>query len=420
MAKINNRKSEARTAIVARFSLGGLVVFGLLLALAGGLLTAGLMTVYAKSTFGKDLRLGTGASGTAEKSPPWGDLIESEIDVERPGEFAATEVNTNRVPIWIFAKMSPGQARALMVSCGLTAAQVESAMSPGHSSVNGADTVVRPDDELVLSLTPEVRAKLYNELGAWEANHYMHFPFCFPKEKVGEWLEGSGLSPGLIARITNLMYLRGEKMCFSDLELAARSLTSETERVAMVKALSRQPAILVRVHIGPQTDVDRMLNYWKRGLQVSDARPLLESIKRLDDGGNISLLYLLPRFARERLYTYPPAAKSDIPMDCHWTSLNFFNETPDNRFGDAAYTARYLTDNFYLVPKADHYGDIVLVLNKEGNAIHSVVYLADDIVFTKNGNNYTQPWMLMRLKDVLSDYSGASPARTIVYRSKNS
>jgi hypothetical protein len=60
-----------------------------------------------------------------------------------------------------------------------------------------------------------------------------------------------------------------------------------------------------------------------------------------------------------------------------------------------------------------------LVLNKDGNAIHSVVYLADDIVFTKNGNNYAQPWMLMRLKDVLSDYSGANPARTIVYRSKN-
>ena len=49
-----------------------------------------------------------------------------------------------------------------------------------------------------------------------------------------------------------------------------------------------------------------------------------------------------------------------------------------------------------------------------------MVYLADDIVFTKNGNNATQPWMLMRLKDVLTDYSGEGPARTVVYRSKNS
>jgi hypothetical protein len=313
----------------------------------------------------------------------------------------------------------PEQTRALMVSCGLSAEQVERAMSPERCSVIGADTVVKPDDELVLSLTPEVRGKLYQELAAWEPNHYMRYPFCFPKQKVADWFEGAKLSPDLIARITKLMYLRGETMCFSDFELVIHSLPSQAERVAVVKALSRQPAILVRVHIGPETDVDRILNYWQRGSEVSDARPLLESVKRLDSGGNISLLYLLPRFARERLYTYPPTKSNDVSMDCHWTSLNFFNETPDNRFADAAYTARYLTDNFYPVPKADRYGDIVLVLNKDGNAIHSVVYLADDIVFTKNGNNYAQPWMLMRLKDVLSDYSGANPARTIVYRSKN-
>jgi hypothetical protein len=59
-------------------------------------------------------------------------------------------------------------------------------------------------------------------------------------------------------------------------------------------------------------------------------------------------------------------------------------------------------------------------LDKNGNSIHSAVYLADDIVFTKNGNNYAQPWMLMHLKDLLAEYSRDSAPEIIVYRNKNS
>jgi hypothetical protein len=100
--------------------------------------------------------------------------------------------------------------------------------------------------------------------------------------------------------------------------------------------------------------------------------------------------------------------------------MNFFNDTPDNRFADPAYTVQYLSTNFYRVAKPSLYGDIVLVLNEQGNAIHSAVYLAEDVVFTKNGNNYAQPWMLMRLKDLLLDYCGDAPAHLAIYRNKSS
>jgi hypothetical protein len=33
---------------------------------------------------------------------------------------------------------------------------------------------------LVISLSPEVRARLYGELGKDPANAYMRFPVCFP------------------------------------------------------------------------------------------------------------------------------------------------------------------------------------------------------------------------------------------------
>jgi hypothetical protein len=198
-----------------------------------------------------------------------------------------------------------------------------------------------------------------------------------------------------------------------------RGLDSEQEKLNLVKALSRQKGLLVKVRIRPDADVDKLLGYWARGIQAKDARPLLESIKRLPEGGIVSLLYVLPKFARERLYTFPlPPKPNDPPIDCHWTTMNFFNETPDDRFGQPAYTVEYLRTNCYTVAKANQYGDIVLVLDEKGNGIHSAVYLADDILFTKNGNNYTQPWMLMRLNELVASYSTRTPAKVSVYRRK--
>src|SRR5262249_14260033 len=111
--------------------------------------------------------------------------------------------------------------------------------------------------------------------------------------------------------------------------------------------------------------------------------------------------------------------EGDTAMDCHWTSLNFFNEVPDDRMADSKFAASYLMANYYQVGKPTAYGDIVLLLDANGNAIHSAVYLADDIVFTKNGNNFAQPWMLMRMKDLTSRYVSDQPPRILAYRNKN-
>jgi len=106
-------------------------------------------------------------------------------------------------------------------------------------------------------------------------------------------------------------------------------------------------------------------------------------------------------------------------MDCHWSTMNFFSDTPDNRFTDTAYTSSYIQSNFYQVAVPNLYGDVILILNEKGNAIHSAVYIADDIVFTKNGNNFSQPWMLMRLGDLLARYTADAPPKMLVYRNRS-
>jgi hypothetical protein len=63
-------------------------------------------------------------------------------------------------------------------------------------------------------------------------------------------------------------------------------------------------------------------------------------------------------------------------------------------------------------------GDILLLMNDKNEIKHSAVYLADDLVFTKNGNNYRQPWMIMHIPDLLATYPNSPPMRRIYMRTK--
>ncbi len=105
-------------------------------------------------------------------------------------------------------------------------------------------------------------------------------------------------------------------------------------------------------------------------------------------------------------------------MDCHWTTFNFSNDTPDNHFNDPAYVVEYIRKNFYQIAAPSIYGDVLLLMNDRNEVKHSAVFLADDIVFTKNGNNYRQPWMLMHIPDLLATYPALPPMKPVYIRRK--
>jgi hypothetical protein len=317
--------------------------------------------------------------------------------------------------------MNPDAVRTFMQSSGLSADQIDKALSAACAVYTNSSTVITPDGSLVLSLAPEARAKLYSTLAHFEANELMQFPFCFPGNTFETRVDKTHLSNSTVAALRKLLYRRGDAQCFSDLVMLLHNIPDEADRLQTVKALSHQSAVLMGIRVWPDSDIDKIVNYWgANGVHLVDVRPLLESFKRNPNGGAASIIFFLPPFARQRLYTYPqPSQPGDPTMDCHWSTMNFFNTIPDNRFSDPAYTVNYLKSNFYRIARATAYGDRIFLLNKSGNAIHSAVYLADDIVFTKNGNNYTQPWMLMHLKDLLSEYTYDDPPTVAVYRDKN-
>jgi hypothetical protein len=143
-----------------------------------------------------------------------------------------------------------------------------------------------------------------------------------------------------------------------------------------------------------------------------DIRPMIEGLKRSPRGGTVSLMYLLPPFARERLYTFPARAVPGEPIpDSFWSTFNFSNVEPDNRFLDLAECLRYLDQNFYPIAQPGICGDVLLFKNSKGQIRHSAVYIAADLVFTKNGKNRLTPWVLMRIADLQAMYSNC----TILY-----
>jgi hypothetical protein len=349
--------------------------------------------------------------------PPWGELLEVNVNLEQPEEYLAFELAKSSASVWAFDMGSAEQVRAILLECGFTTTQADVALS--HTEPSETGLKVFPSDDLLLSLTSEVRGKLYGRLSANAANHYMAQPYRILEGGLDEKFRDSGVDRGTVDLVRKLLYPRGKNLCFSDVELVLRRAPDEKTKIALLKALTRQPAVLTRVRIRPETDIDKLLGYWASGsgARAKDVRPLIESLKRLEHGGTISLMYFLPPFARERLYTTPlPTKPGEKGEDCHWSALNFFNATPDDRFSDTAFTSRYIDENCYQIAKPAMLGDLVFLLDEKGGVIHSAVYVADDLVFTKNGINYAQPWILMRMKDLLALYSSLDEPKTLFYR----
>jgi hypothetical protein len=428
MAIKRSGNPEVNGGSAIHFSLTGLVIFSFSLVVSGGLLTlGGMMTVRAHTAGGPSDKVMTAALSQAadvapdgKQTPAWGELVTRQITVERPEEYIGFETQCVQPVTWTFEHLSPENVRTELLDCGLTSSQANRALALQLATNNSVGTIIKPDDDLLFSLSPEVRSKLYGGLGRFGSNHYMQYPFYLPGTNVEEWLGDSKISSATFDKLKRLLYPRGGVQGLSDVEPVVRTTSSEDEKFALFKALSRQHALLVQLHVRPDTDLNQVLSYWGRGLQVKDARPFLESLQRLPGGGSANLVFLLPQFARARLYTFPtPPKPGDPAMDCHWSTMNFFNDPPDNRFCNPDFTVQYLKTNYYAVSRPSLYGDLILVLNDEGNAIHSAVYLADDIVFTKNGNNYSQPWTLLHMKDLAADYSPDGNIKLVFYRNKN-
>ncbi|MFA6542866.1 MAG: hypothetical protein WCS99_00470 [Limisphaerales bacterium] len=349
---------------------------------------------------------------------PWGQVEYVRINIEPPDEFVPVDDRQFEPTRWHFLNYSRAQLTAFFNSCELTPPQrtVLTDMTKWQGATNGI--FVTPPNDLILELNSRARTQIYTVLAESEENAFHVWPATFRNGAADEWFRASGLSPATLALVKGLAYPRGASLCFSDMPQAFSRIPGMPERRLLVKALSRQSTLLMKLRIAPDADVAALTGYWARGGRAKDVAPLLNSLCKVPGGATVDVAHLMPPFARKRLNTYPfPPDKPDAPMpDCFWTVMNFFNEPPDDRYNDDAVWRKELEQDYTPVAEPT-FGDLVFFLRADGTPLHAAVHIADDVVFTKNGGSLSQPWILMKLEDVLSKYPTVAPMRAVMFRS---
>jgi hypothetical protein len=360
--------------------------------------------------------------GTQCKPGPWGDLRYLKIFIESPEEYLSVRAFEETDPRWFFGGYTREKVAALFDQIGLTAGQKDQLLK-AQWEVTPTGVYLKPSDETVVSLAANSRQQLYSVLTQFPQNSSQQDVFDFPPDRFNEFFEKSKVSDKTIALVKQLCYPHGRLLFFADMPLVLRGLKTYEEKQRLAKAVSRRPTILLRLRVGPETDINSLLRYWAKAGQEKDLRPIVESLSKLPEGAWISLMNLLPPLPSSRLYTFAfPSIKPLEHDNCHWSSFNFFKDPPDDHFSDMAFVKQKLDSDYYPVFTDPRYGDLVFLTKANGDIIHSSVFMADDIVYTKNGGHYLSPWMLMQIPDMVDAFSAMLPAnetlKVVYYRNK--
>jgi hypothetical protein len=340
----------------------------------------------------------------AGRSGPWGQFQYSPISISLPDDYAPDESVAQPIRWW-FEGFSREQVDALFREAGLTPEQVGS-LGRGRWDISPRGVIVDPPVELVADLSQASRARIYETLSSSTFNVAQRNPETLYPEYVDERIESSGLDARTLGLFRKMLYPRGPRLLFSDSLVILPTLHTSQERKRFAQMVHRKVTVLATLVVDETSDIDAMVAYWSYPGRPKGLRSLLESVARVPGGGNLDIAHVLPPFARERLYTFanPSDENPAASHDCVWTSLNFFNELPDERFTDPQYAHQVLARDYVRVD-APTMGDVAVLMAPNNQSVHFAVHLADDLYFTKNGADRMQPWMLMTLDDILTFYS---------------
>lgn len=337
---------------------------------------------------------------------PWGLLKIEPIIVEPPSSFFGWDYDVSPSRSWIIANATPEQAADLLARSGMDRAAVGSAMKTASPDAAKTGQILRPPDDVIRALSPQVRAALYGELAKNPANSLHATPFAFRGESLQEWFANSDLDADIAARVEPLLYRQDRRLCFTDIHLVLPAIESPMTRIRLLRTLHRAATYSLRVQRKPGVPLDSLLNYWGRGGRSYQIEPALQSMDTQVSDEGLDVSYLLPDFARTRLYTYinPTRGDPSVRRDCHWTSFNFFNDLPDNRYGKLTDLTKVTQEEYVGTKPPAEFGDLIFFIKPPSAAIHSCVFIADDIVFTKNGAGFGMPFIFERLEDVIAAY----------------
>lgn len=362
---------------------------------------------------------------------PWGELVVTPITISPPIEYVSREWGELQPSVWHFPPMTGDELENQIVSFGLGREDAARLRSTARSAEPVPGLFVVPDADLVARLSPETRARAYLWLSRSALSGYTDAPINFDQvssyrfygESIDDWL-AAPLSTETRRLVEPYIYRHHGFMYFADIEQVRSRIADADELQRLAKRLLRHATMLVYLRVPDASAVDRVAEYWGRGGRRTDLRPLLESVERRRSSsggldGTIDISHLLPPIAREHLYRYPRPTVGDLerPLlaNCLWTALNFLNNEPDDRFLDPAVSMAALKTDYYLVQDNFQLGDVVAFSDGRGSLVHVAVYLAGDLLFSKNGTSALSPWSILPLDRFKGHYVEYSDDWQITY-----
>lgn len=358
------------------------------------------------------------------KSGPWGELDVIPLTISAPSEILPVQNIENETIHWGFKGMSCKDLAALLNSTDLTQAQRELLLGPSVLHILPDRIDLTPPRELIMSLSPRSRHEIYSRLALFPENwSQIHF---FDTASLNDRLKDAGISKETENLFHKLSCDYGENTILSSLSCLLSAIPDYNEKARLLKTLTSQKTMLIRLHLTEKTDINELARYWGKACWSTDVRAMLDSLAHVPGGTWVDIVELLPPLPTALLYTYPvpdnPANGPAISKDCFWTAFNFFRDPPDHRFTGMDFISERLKTDFFPIPDDPRYGDIAFFTTDSGFVVHAAVYIADNVVYTKNGTSKLVPWTLSTIPELEKMYSFAVPPgqkiKVMFYRNK--
>lgn len=336
-------------------------------------------------------------------SGPWGRIEYFYIYLEAPEALMERFPLPSVINRWAVPKAPLPDVGTKLRECGLSEEHTLKLLTSPSTLTEGEWVYLFPPTQMLVEMDEATRLRIYQWLDDYPLNAFHQSPIFFPGGSVDLWAEGSGMHPDHVARIKSLVYERDGIVAFSDVPALLQMAGGEREARSLYRHLTRTRTIMPRLVVEKDTDIAAVMQYWTTGLNLrrKEMEPILRSVQKTPGARHLDLVHLLPALTRKLVFTYPDSemtAQGLLP-DCHWTTLNFFSYSTQNFYLTQSAATSAVLENFDKVEEPYRFGDVLMFLNENGEAIHSCNYIAADIVFTKNGRTPAMPWMFMELSD---------------------
>lgn len=350
----------------------------------------------------------------------WGQLHYTRMAIEPPQSFLNAEKDWGK-PEWFFPGFEPDAVVKALIASGIDHRDVDQLLKKTLFQTTPEGTWMKPSPELVLDLDDDIRSKIYALLAQHPINR-QNLPIPMLPEFLDERMSSSELSKETLKLFKRLLYRRSSFLFFADEPVMLMRMPDLTQRQHFLGMISRTITYLVALKVDQETDPEPLVEYWRGRSRSKDLQPLIESLKRLPKGYQIDLSHLLTPFARRRIYTYPNPQDPDLAKkNCYWSAFNFFNETPADKYSEWRQVSDVLREEYEPVA-APAFGDVVIYFDSKKTPVHAAVYLADRLLFTKNGPTVFHPWTYMMASTLYDLYSAFLPKEELTvghYRRKH-